>query len=265
MVARASTPPAFGRLLALWRSRRASTQLQLAASAGTTPRHVSFLETGRSRPGRELVLRLAAALDVPLRDRNAMLVAAGLAPEYPSIALDDDRSASPLTAVLQRVLASHEPYPAWIYGTGLRILGANRAAERLFPDLGRMDPTAIIDLWFRPGPLRAMIENWPEVSTALLDTLRREVRQTADPRSTKLLRRAETLAQRASLAPTPPAADMPFACPRLRIGDRRVRTIGAVLRFDTAVEVTASELRVELMFPADEASAAFFRDAAAAG
>jgi transcriptional regulator with XRE-family HTH domain len=105
-------PSPFGQLLQQWRRRSGLSQLDLAAMAGTTPRHVSFLETGRSRPGRELVLRLCAAMDMPLRERNALLVAAGLAPEYPIRELSDD-AMRPVKLVLDRVLRGHEPFPAW--------------------------------------------------------------------------------------------------------------------------------------------------------
>ncbi len=255
--ARPSNP--FGQHLRHWRGRSGLSQLLLATQAGTTPRHLSFLETGRSRPGRELVLRLAAALDVPIRERNALLSAAGLAPEYPAHALSE-AAMRPIADVIERVLRSHDPYPAWVYARGLRALAANRAAEALFPGLCAMEPEAVVDLWFAPGPFREMVENWEDVAWAGVDSLRREARQTADPGTLALLRRAEVHAERTLPSERPAPTDLPVVCPRFRIGGRLVRTVSTVLRFDTAVEVTASELRVELMFPADEASDSFFRE-----
>jgi transcriptional regulator with XRE-family HTH domain len=247
----------FGERLRHWRRRAALSQLELAVRAGTTSRHVSFVETGRSRPGAELVLRLAHALDVPLRERNALLVAAGLAPRYPSPALTDEPM-RPIALVLDRVLAQHEPYPAWVFARGLRALSGNAAAERLFPGLCAMAPEAVVDLWFGPGPFRKMVENWREVASAGVDGLRRDASRALDPEISELLRRAER--HLAGLDEPPPTeSSFPVVCPRFRIGDRTVRTISAVLRFDTAADVTTSELRVELMFPADEASDAFFR------
>lgn len=249
----------FGQQLRHWRTRAGLSQLALAAEAGTTPRHLSFVETGRSRPGAELVLRLATALDVPLRDRNALLAAAGLPPAYPSLPLADDAMA-PIRRVLDRLLASHEPYPAWVASRGFRFLASNRAAEALFPGMTTMSPHEIVELWFGPGPFRALVENWQDVVWAGVAALRREASSVPDPEMIDLLRRAESHAK--SIPPPERTAfpDLPVICPRLNLGGRRVRTISTVMRFDTAVEVTASELRVELMFPADEESDAFFRE-----
>jgi transcriptional regulator with XRE-family HTH domain len=233
------------------------SQLALAAQAGTTPRHLSFIETGRSRPGPDLVVRLASALDVPLRERNALLVAAGLPATYPSLSLDDE-AMKPVRRVVERILASHEPYPAWVGSRGFRFISSNQAAERLFPGLCGLEPEAVVDLWFGPGPFRDMVENWPDVVWAGVAGLRREAVRASDPRLNDLLQRAE-LHARAIPAPEADALpELPVVCPRLKIGGRSVRTISTVMRFDTAVEVTASELRVELMFPADEASEEFF-------
>lgn len=250
----------FGRQLRHWRFRAGMSQLALAAQAGTTPRHMSFIETGRSRPGRELVLRLASALDVPIRERNALLVAAGLAPAYPSHALSDE-AMRPINAILDRVLRLHEPYPAWVVGRGLTFLSSNRAAEALFPGMCALAPETIVDLWFGPGAFRDLVENWQDVVWAGVAGLRREATRTAEPKLLALLKAAESHAN--GLPQPEPGAnpDLPVVCPRLRIGGRTVRTISTIMRFDTAIEVTASELRVELMFPADEESDAWFRRA----
>lgn len=237
------------------------SQLDLAAAAGTTTRHVSFLETGRSRPGQELVLRLASTLDVPIRERNALLAAAGLPPAYPDHPLSDQAMRS-INLVLDRVLHTHEPYPAWVVGRGLQFFRSNRAAESLFPGLCSRSPESIVDLWYGPGPFRELVENWKDVVFVGVAQLRREATRTADPELLELARRAEAHLQAVQPAAARALPELPVVCPRLKIGDRTVRTISAILRFDTAIEVTASELRVELMFPADEASAAFFREAA---
>lgn len=252
----------FGHSLRRWRRRAGLSQLELAARSGTTPRHVSFLETGRSRPGADIVLRLAATLELPLADRNALLDAAGLPPAFALRPLDD-AAMRPLKRVLDRVLAQHEPYPAWVYAHGLRALAANTAAEALFPGLCAMAPEAIIDLWCAPGPFRALVENWVEVMWAGIDSLRREARRTADARIIALLERAEAHAGGIPRPVSSLDAELPVVCPRFRIGGQIIRTISTVMRFDTAIEISASELRIELMFPADDASAAYFRDRAA--
>ncbi len=252
-------PSPFGERLRGWRRRAGWSQLALATRAGTTARHLSFLETGRSRPGEELVLRLGRALDLPLRERNALLVAAGLPPRYREAKLDEP-SLAPISQVIDRVLAQHEPFPAWAFARGLRPIVANTAAELLFPGLTAMTPESIVDMWFGPGPFREMVENWRAVSAAGLDSLRRDAAAASDPSVDALVRRAE--AHLGEVDDVPIDSSFPVVCPRFRVGDRVVRTVSAVLRFDTAADVTASELRVELMFPADEPSAAFFRSLA---
>ncbi len=246
----------FGERLHQWRSRSGVSQLDLAARAGTTPRHISFLETGRSRPGRDLVLRLAA-LDVPLRERNAWLVSAGLAASFPDRALADE-SMRPVRLVIDKVLQMHEPYPAWVIAQPLRFLASNRAAEALFPGMCALQPEEIVDLWYGPGPFRDMVENWPDVVWAGLATLRREATRSADPRLDALVKRAE--AHLKTIPPPAPDGDveLPLICTRFKIGGRLVRTSSAVMRFDTALDVTASDLRIELLFPADESSDEFF-------
>lgn len=207
------------------------------------------------------MLRLAEALEVPLRERNALLLAAGLQAEFPERTLEEGPMRE-LRGVLERVLQNHEPYPAWIFRRGFVFVASNRGGEALFPGLGALSPEALVELWFGPGPFRSMVENWPEVLCAGLASLRRDALHTRDESLAALLRRAELLVGDPARSDAASASALPVACPRFRIGERVVRTISTVLRFDTALEVTASELRVELMFPADAASDAFFRELA---
>jgi transcriptional regulator with XRE-family HTH domain len=235
------------------------SQLDLALQAGTTPRHVSFIETGRSRPGRDLVLRLAAAMDVPLRERNTMLIAAGLSAAFPARELSEI-AMRPVRLVLDRVLQGHEPYPAWVIGRGMNFLASNCGAEALFPGMCRMRPEEIVDLWFGPGPFRANVENWPDVVRAGVASLRREASRTSDPTVFALLRQAEAHLREVDDGSDNPEADMPTICPRLNFDGHTIRTVSTVMRFDTAADVTASELRVELLFPADDRSDACLRE-----
>lgn len=256
-MARSTTP--FGTELRRWRARAGLSQLDLATAAGTTPRHVSFVETGRSRPGPDFVHRVADALDVPLRERNGLFTAAGLAAPYAARGLDDEEMRA-VRGVVDRLFASHEPFPAWLGGSGFRFIAANRAAERLFPGMCAMSPTELVDLWFGPGPLRSVVENWADVARAGVAALRREARASSDPRLTELAERAEAHARALPPKTTQAHPELPVICPILVLGGRRVRTISTVLRFDSAVDLTAADLRVELMFPADAESAAFFAD-----
>lgn len=208
-------------------------------------------------------MRLAAAMDLPLRDRNNLLVAAGLPPAYRESPLDDV-DLRPIRAVLERMLAAHEPYPAWVVDGHWQFRMTNTAGERLFPGLVGAPPSDVVDRMFGPGPMRAQIENWAEVCWAGLSTLRREASRNPSPELVAMVERAE--AHLAGVEPPPLAADpeLPVVCPVFRVGGRRVRTIGAVVRFDTAIDVTAAELKLELMFPADRESAEVFEALAGA-
>ena len=164
---------AFGRQLRLWRSSARLSQLDLAVRAGISQRHLSFIETGRSRPGGDVVLRLAAALDIPLRDRNRLLESAGLAAYYPEVELNDGASA-PFRAAIARLLESHEPYPAFVLNRWWEVVDANAAAHRLFPAAtdGVQDA---VEAFLAPGGMRELIVNFAEVAGMYLRRLQAEV------------------------------------------------------------------------------------------
>ncbi len=244
----------FGRLLRQWRTQRQLTQLELALRAGTTPRHLSFLETGRSRPGRELVGRLCTALELPSAWSTQFVLAAGLPGDQ---AQTTEPVLAPVRRVLEQMLRAHEPFPAWLSSRGFRFHRSNRAAERLFPGLCQTTPEQIVDSWFGAGPFRERIENWHDVVWAGLSSLRRDARG-GEPELLALLERAERLAT-ALPAPSREAAhDVPALCTRFRMGKRVVSTLSTVVRFDTVLGGAVSDLRVELMFPADAASERWF-------
>ncbi|ROO52018.1 Xre family transcriptional regulator [Micromonospora sp. Llam0] len=237
----------FGARLRRWRTHRGLSQLALATSVGSTARHVSFLETGRSRPSRQMVLRLGEALGVPLRERNQLLHAAGLPVAYPQADLGD-RDLAPYLAAVDRLLQAHLPYPAMVidpYGT---VLLANRACHALFgADIVGADLTR---RFLADPAARHTIANWPEVAWAGLDRLRHQLDRTPfDQRLRRLVERAETTL---SGVPRPhrPSTD-PVVCPWFRVGDQVVKTIGIAARFESAAEITLDELRIELIYPLD--------------
>lgn len=255
----------FGQQLRRWRSLRGMSQLALASAAGTTGRHLSFLETGRSRPGRDLVLRLAEVLTVPLPSRNDLLAAAGLPAQYAQHELGSAELAA-VDQVLELVLDRHDPYPAWVVRRPFTFLRANRAAETLFPGLTALSAEQVVDLWFGPGPFRDGIQNWADIAHAGVIALAQDAATTDDPQTVALLERARHHVEVATGgdpssergATTEPESGSPFSavlCPVFTVDGRTVRTVSAALRFDTAVEITTAQLRVELMFPADAASA----------
>jgi len=248
----------FGRHVRRWRAIRRMSQLDLAVAAGTTPRHLSFVETGRSRPGTDLILRIADALTVPLPERNTLLAAAGLAPVFPAHELGS-HALKPVSRVLEKVLRGHEPYPAWVIRQPLTIVRANAGAEALFPGLTTLTPDQLIDVWYGPGPFRDHVVNWPEIVQAGLAALRHAAASTGDTEAVRLLGRAVAHVEDRPAMPKVDAGSSPVACPVFDLGGHVVRTISAVMRFDTAVEITTSQLRVELMFPADDAAEAHFQ------
>jgi len=258
MPAKPTRASPFGQLLRQWRNARGFSQLQLALRANTTSRHLSFVETGRSRPGRDLILRLASCLDLPLREQNRLLACAGLSEAFPERQLDDApmfRVSAELRAMLER----HDPYPGSVIDVRGKVHFANRTFRRLLPDAESLSAEESIDAFYGThGP--TYCENWAEVGWALVDLRFRQATAQGDPELNALAERAERhMDGVARTGQELSENDSPVICMRTRVGDRIVSTYSAALRFDTARDVTLSELRLELVFPADERSADFFR------
>lgn len=249
----AETSP-FGRGLRHWRRLRGVSQLELASSAATTTRYVSFLETGRSRPSKDVVVRLCDALMVPLRERNRLLAMAGLPPAYPEGDLSADDLA-PFQRVIERLLASHEPFPGFVVDRQWNIVAANRGAEVFLRATEERNTVQLL-----LGRWRPLIENWPEIAAALLDRLEGDLLRFPDDRQLQQLH-AEV---RQAIGPTTPPANHAtgrVVCPRFVIDGTLVRTITVAASFESVTDVTLDEVRVELIYPEDDASDRFFRDA----
>ena len=247
---------AFGYYMKQWRRQRGLSQLDLAVRADVSQRHVSFLEMGRSRLGENVVHKVAEALQVPLRDRNILLEAAGLASAYPEISLADE-AAAPFYAAIRRILESHEPYPAFVINRWWEQVDANEAGRRFFPQSGD-GPIDLVDAFMAPAT-RGKIENFSMVGWTFLRRIRREVADSGpDERLQELLERAETYMKDVPVNTETPGSEL-VACPHFRIGDQVIKTMSMVARFGTARDVTLDELRVELVFPIDEEGEAFFR------
>jgi transcriptional regulator with XRE-family HTH domain len=242
-----------------WRQRRRRSQLDLALDAEISARHLSFLETGRSRPSREMVLRLAEKLDIPLRERNELLVAAGFAPVFPERPLDDPTLQAARRAI-DLVLKGHEPYPALAIDRHWTLVASNAAVP---PMLGGVDssllepPVNVLRLSLHPGGLAPRIANIGEWRAHLFERLRRQIELTADQALIELLH---------ELRAYPVAADKPTELPtvdygnvvvpfRLRMGDRELAFFSTTTVFGTPIDITLSELAIEAFFPADEATA----------
>lgn len=250
--------PVLGSLLRQWRGVRGKSQLDLASEAGTTPRYVSFVETGRAQPSRQMVVRLARALAVPLRERNELLLAAGFAPLYSEEPLASPML-EPVHRALQLMLDHHEPYPAIVMDRGWNVQRANRGATILFGRLFEPDPMPpdanVLRLIIEPGPVRAGVVNWDAVVLALFDRARREAVNGVFDRPT-----AELIAElRARDDVGRLFADQPPTSPPAPVVDVRFAVDGTELSFfsvvstvGTPIDVTAQELRVEAFFPADD-------------
>ena len=245
-----------------WRRRRRMSQLDLALEAGVSARHLSFLETGRSRPSRDMVLRLCEELEVPLRDRNRLLLAAGFAPAYEERPLEAPEM-EPVRRAVAQVLTGHEPFPAAVVDRWWNLVAANRNVslflEGVAPHL-LQTPANVLRVSLHPDGMAPRIVNLGEWRGHLLDRLRREVAATADGRLAELLAEVEAYPQpREAAPPRPPhgAIAVPLV---LRHGERELTFFSTVATFGTAVDVTVAELSIEAFFPADGDTAAFLRD-----
>lgn len=248
----------FGAALRRWRLTRGTSQLALAHGARTTSRHVSFLETGRSRPSRDMVARLSEALDLPLRESNELFRVAGLAPGFPETPLAADDLA-PFTSVVERMLQGHDPYPAYAIDRHWNIVRANRAATTFLPEAADRN---VVRLTYS-GAWRGLIANWSDIAWAGARRLQAEVaRRPDDPDLAEL---AALAADACRGLPERSGANVArVLCPHFLIGDSVVRTITVVAQFGAARDVTLDELRIELVYPADDEADAFFRSNTAA-
>jgi transcriptional regulator with XRE-family HTH domain len=249
-------PSPVGELLQHWRRERRMSQLGLSTQAGVTPRHVSFVESGRATPSRGMVLRLARALDVPLRERNQMLLAAGYAPLYRETGLDVE-AMSQVRAALDRVLTRHEPHPAVVMDRYWNVLLTNDAAAAMFAwlldgaDAG--DPPNVVRLMFTR--LRPHVANWEQTGEALVQRVHREaVGGVADAQTTRLLDEVLALPDVPAAWRTPDFATtpLPILPVELAKGGVEVSYFSLVTTVGTPQDVTLQEIRVESFFPADD-------------
>jgi transcriptional regulator with XRE-family HTH domain len=247
-----------GELIRFWRQRRSLSQLELALDAEVSSRHVSFVETGRARPSREMVLRLAEHLEVPLRERNALLLSAGYAPLYGAHTLDDEPMA-PVREALDRFLRAHEPYPAIVIDRHHNLIAANDALQTLLtgvsPEL--LEPPAnALRIALHPQGMAPMTVNFGEWSAHLLHRLRREVRITGDEELEALYMELASYPGVALQPPADDAAGSEIVLPlRLRDGETELAFFSTLATFGTAVDVTLAELSIEAFYPANARTA----------
>jgi transcriptional regulator with XRE-family HTH domain len=237
------------------RAGRRLSQLELALRAGTTQRHLSFIESGRSAPGREMVIRLGESLELPLRERNDLLLAAGFAPAYPQTSLDA-QALAPVLGALEHILAAHVPYPAIIVNRHGDLVAANPARHILFEGCAAellAPPANAYRIALHPDGMAPRIANFPEWARHVLESIRADLRRNPDDRLAALSDELGRYVPAARLRP----GHLGFAVPlELSSAAGELRLITTITSFATAVDVTISELKLEAFLPADAATAA---------
>lgn len=249
-----------GPLLRQWRRQRRLSQLDLALEAGVSTRHLSCVETGRARPSPQMVLHLADRLDVPLRDRNQLLLAAGYAPAYSQRDLDDP-AMGPARDALERILRGHDPYPALAVDRHWGMVAANATVGLLTQGVAAHllePPVNVLRLTLHPEGMAPRIANLPEWRAHLLDRLERQAIASADPALAALHAELTALGPAAPHHAVPRSGEIAVEL-RLRHSDGELRFISTVMTFGTAVDITLAELAVEAFFPADCATAETLR------
>ncbi|MEU6347587.1 helix-turn-helix transcriptional regulator [Streptomyces sp. NPDC046977] len=255
-----------GALLRGWRERRRISQLELALRADSSARHISFIETGRSRPSQAMVLRLAEHLDVPVRERNALLVAAGYAPSFPETPLRDP-AMGPLRDSLDRLLAAYDPYPALVLDGMYDVVAANRGVALLLDGVaGHLlrPPMNALRITLHPQGLAPRILNFRAWRGHLLERVERQITMSG---YAPLRRLHEELAAYPvdGAHPDPPVPDgphAPFALPlRVAHQGRELSFLSTAATFNTPMDITVSELAIETFLPADPETAAALRAA----
>jgi transcriptional regulator with XRE-family HTH domain len=255
----------FGEQLRYWRQHRRLSQLTLALDAELSTRHLSFLETGRAAPSREMVLRLGEQLDVPLRERNAMLAAAGFAPLFRETPLSDTAMV-PARRAVELVLKGHEPYPALAVDRHWNLVMANDAVAPLLVGVTSAllaQPCNVLKLSLHPDGLASRIVNLAQWRSHLLERLRRQIAATADPVLIELMEELQ-----AYPAPAEPPGEDNFASVgvplKLALGNGVLSLFSTTTVFGAPSDITLAELALEAFFPFDETTASTLRAITAA-
>lgn len=244
-----------GDLLREWRQRRHLSQLDLAVEAGVSSRHLSFIETGRSNPSSEMILRLAEFLDIPLRDRNKVLLAGGYAPAYPERDLADPSLAA-IREALKAVLAGHQPYPALVVNRWWELLDANTAIAHFTANVASHllePPVNALRLSLHPDGMASRIANLAEWRGHILTRLRRQAQATGDARLAEL---HDELASYPGGASHQATADVVIPL-RFTVDDAELSFISITSVLGTPMDITVEELAIEAFYPANPRTAAF--------
>jgi DNA-binding XRE family transcriptional regulator len=255
----------FSRLLREWRQKRRLSQLDLALESGVSQRHISFLESARANPSRNMILQLSETLDVPLRDRNVWLTAAGYAPIFKNRTLDDPQMAQVMSAVTM-MLSAHEPFPAIAIDRAWNIKLSNAPFDRMTTLLGddvwaRVGGAErnLMQLFFHPQGIRQFIANWDAIGSLMWQRAQREAEALGGSEMKLVLDSLAPMQDANILWSSADAALVPVMPFNLQIGTLRASMFAVVATFGTAQDVTADELRIETLFPADAETEALLR------
>jgi transcriptional regulator with XRE-family HTH domain len=258
----------FPPLLKTWRQKRRLSQLDLALSSGVSQRHVSFLESGRAKPSRNMILQLSETLEVPLRERNDWLTAAGFAPLFKARPLDDPQMAQVMNAV-RMMLANHEPFPAIAIDRAWNIRMSNAPFDLLSAMIGadlwqRVGGTQrnLMRLFFHPNGIRPFVTNWKAIAPLLWHRAQREAEALGGQEMKQVLAELSQYQDADTLWAAEDAALVPVLPLEVEKDGARISLFTVIATFGTAQDVTADELRIESLFPADEATENLFRAAA---
>jgi transcriptional regulator with XRE-family HTH domain len=248
-----------GELLRYWRDARGKSQLDLSLDSGLSQRHLSFIESGRSTPSRRALLDIAQALDIPLRERNTLMVSAGYAPIFAESEWSAPEMQS-LNKALERVLRQHEPYPAVVMDRYWHVVMRNESAPRFFDhfiDLeARKPPRNLLHLMFDPKGLRPFITNWPEVAASLFQRVYREsIGRVVDERTGELLAQLQAYpGVKAEWRQPSTSSVLPLIPIGFVLKGKRINLFSLITTVGAPVSITAQEHRMECMFPADDES-----------
>jgi transcriptional regulator with XRE-family HTH domain len=261
---RAPASPELGAMLRHWRDLRGTSQLELSSQTGVSQRHISFIESGRSSPGRQTLMDIAQALDVPLRDRNSLLLAAGYAPVY-SEAPWNAAEMQGVTRALERMLHQHEPFPAIVMDPYWNVLVTNEAAPRFFNcfiDMKkRTGPRNMLHLMFDPDGMRPHVADWDQVAPTLIHRIAREsVGHVTDSKTQELITALLSYPGTKAEWKTPRAVPTTPTLPVIPLGfihnSATLRYFSMVTTVGTPQTIAAQELRIECLFPVDESTEA---------
>lgn len=256
---------AVGPLLSEYRKRNRLSQLDLSLLADVSSRHISFIETGRTKPSRSMLLRLADVMNLPLQDSNLLLNSGGYAPAYSQLDLES-MEMEPVRAALNLILENHNPFPALVMDGCYNLLMANQAQQRLMAlaldDIENIPTHNLLEALFREDMFRNLIPNWDEVAGHLMRRLRKQVLAYGNPRHEELYEKLLDMDPPKNwMQPDHPQEDGPMLTVDFKVGNLTLSTFTTLSQFGSALDIGMEELLIESYFPADDATKLFFTQA----